>query len=175
MRSKTILSIAAFSIAFIVSAGFASLFIPADAYNYRATSCFTNHFESSNSAAIRSLLVQDIRNGIKLDRIIYSQGLSDHHDSVTFPDFVRVIEDYTDASNSLDDSRLPSEFRSAWRAHMKAWREYAVFLNEVESSRYGYKSESGNIAAQRVVYNAEINSTWEEVLRIGRTYNVNVE
>ncbi len=161
MKAKNILSIAAFFTAFAVSAALASLFLPANTTNYRATSCFTNHSKSAD--AISELIRQDVSNGNQRDRKIY-------RDKENIP---LVIEDYVNASNSLNASELPRDFQIAWRKHMKAWHDYSNFLNNIESSRY---EDSGveSFAGLEAGYMVEIDETWYEVLRVARNHGSHV-
>jgi hypothetical protein len=179
MRSKTILSIAAFIVAFVLSTAFASLFIVKSEYlpleyNTKKTSCFKNRVNSNYAAGkIETIIKQDISNG-RQRREVTSLYQTDEeqlsNNNFSFADYAENVEQYVDASSSMDDGELPREFQSAWRKHMKAWRDYSDFLQK--TNKNGSNIEHFDRAETR--YSAEINFTWYEVLRIGRSYGAEV-
>ena len=162
MRSKDILSTIAFISAFVLSAAFASLFID---------NSQTNNFEhlpnsqcphgklSANDRTctdILALLVQDIRNGEqRRDRYDYSLGDENGNVSATRAE---TVADYANASGSMEDEHLPSDFRAAWREHMKAWHVYSEFLNDVSQTKSA--DEKFERLEDQYIYN--INKTWEK-------------
>ena len=112
---------------------------------------------------ILALIVQDIRNGEqRRSRFDYSLG-DDANVSVRRAE---SVEDYAHASGSMEDSHLPADFRTAWREHMKAWRDYSEFLTEV--SRKKISDSEFEQKEDRMIY--DINRTWANVLSIGRSY-----
>ncbi len=186
MKIKNILSIAAFSVAFIVSTAFAGLFVdkseiqpviaPASGYNARATSCFGHRNKSAAAEKIAGLLKQDIRNGYDRDGKLYrlDSGYVSPFSSSSFAAYSAVTDEYADESGSIEDDRLPREFQTAWRAHMKAWRDYADFLENMKDStvRTTLGEESFNNLGS--AYNTEISRTWFEVLRVADQYGAKI-
>ena len=162
MRSKNILSIAAFFIAFTVSAALASLFIPD---------------QTVTANAISVLLRQDIRNGNERDRNIYNTG-TDSDGSFKRPSlekYSEIIGNYVNASERLHTGQLPSDFTEAWQKHMKAWRDYSDFLNDMKDY-FGKNNENNKLfCAFEKRYDDEISKTWYEVLRIAENYGSDIE
>lgn len=170
MRSKDTISIIAFISAFAVSAAFASLFIDkSQSTNYniysvrKSPNCQTkNQFCSEMS----SLLVRD--NILGADRVNnYDYSLSDTG-NVSLKRAETVAE-YADEASEMNDANLPSEFRNEWREHRQAWRDYSNFLNEVSRN----KIEKVEFTRLENRHLREINSSYEDVLKIAKTYGVN--
>ena len=168
MRSKNIISTIAFITAFVFSAAFASLFIDESQTNFqtyenrnvRTSNC---RYNDKTCTDISALLIQDIRNGDQR-RSRYDYSLGDNGNiSVRRAE---TVADYSDASSSMEDSHLPSDFRSAWREHMKAWRDYSEFLTDVSRN----KIEDDEFERLEIQYIYDINKTWATVLKIGRGY-----
>ncbi|CAN5675301.1 hypothetical protein BH20ACI4_BH20ACI4_19430 [soil metagenome] len=168
MRSKDIISTIAFISAFAISAAFASLFIDESQTNFgtfenrndRSSSCRTN---DKTCTDILALLVQDIRNG-EQRRSRFDYSLNDEANVSVRR--AASVEDYSNASGSMEDAHLPSDFRAAWREHMKAWSDYSEFLTEVSREKI---SES-EFEQKENKYIYDINRTWGAVLKIGRGY-----
>ena len=161
MRIKNVLSIVAFVAAFGLSTAFASLFISPN---------------TAAAEAITDFILQDYVNGDIRDEKIYDLHINNPSDinSVAFADYAEATEGYVDDSSSMDANDLPRDFQKAWQAHMKAWRNYSVFLNEsadisgrTACSLRKFKSNENSL-------NREINRTWYEVLRVGRSYGADV-
>ena len=162
-NTRFITAIVAFVVTFIFSAGLVRIIFPASAVQY----VFTNRpqYTNRNSSEIESFLLRDIRNGeTRMDRI---SSLRDTDNERYSADFADAVMNYSITSSNMDAGRFPQDFQNAWREHMKAWRDYADFLNDT-------KDFSSSKCAERH-YNAEINRTWVEVLRIGRNYGAYVE
>ncbi len=168
MRSKNIISTIAFITAFVFSAAFASLFINESQTNFltsenRNVSTSNCHSNDKTCTDISALLIQDIRNGDqRRSRYDYSLGDSGNI-SVRRAE---TVADYSDASSSMEDAHLPSDFQTAWREHMKAWRDYSEFLTDVSRN----KIEDDEFERLEVQYIYDINTTWATVLKIGRSY-----
>lgn len=176
MRSKNILSIIAFIIAFAFSAAFAGLFIAkpiiqteslviAD-YGAKRTSCWKNR-ESYTADKIETFLRRDISNGNARDRKAYQSD----EDVRSFAQYADAMEEYTDLANNLNENDLPQDFQIAWREHVSAWNDYSEFLKN------SGRAETRNIEQFRRAherYDNEISTTWYEVLRVGRTYGAEV-
>lgn len=179
MRSKTILSIAAFIVAFGFSVFLASLFMTkpiqpifvSNDYGSRPTSCFKDRFQSEEARSIAALLRQDISNGRERDRNLYQSkiGARTPFNQPEFEDYAIIINQYVKSSSKLDASEMPQDFQIAWETHIKVWQDYAEFLNETK--------EITNISEQTLRiesnFNKDIDSTWYKVLRVGRSYGAN--
>lgn len=185
MRSKNILSIAAFIIAFAFSAAFAGLFVakselqtasvvPVGASS-QPTSCFTKRGRYT-ADKIEVFIAQDVSNGRDRDRQLYAidGDYRPSHLSSSFPAYADAINEYADASNGLDETAMPHEFQIAWRAHMKAWRDYANYLDALRSSCARQKMSAQAAGEAENSFGADINATWYEVLRVGREYGAEV-
>lgn len=169
MRSKTILSIAAFIIAFGFSVFLASVFITKPLYESGLTSHFGNNFQSAEARSISALLRQDVSKGRERDRNLYQLkvGVCTPYGQPEFENYVVIIDEYVNFSSNLDATGLPYDFRDAWERHMKVWQDYAEFLND---SRDLDVDSSERILRIENKYNKEIDATWYEVVRIGRKY-----
>lgn len=169
MRSKNILSIVAFVAAFGLSVAFASLFISQNTYS----SAYLRAGQNTAAAeAITALILQDYANGYTRDEKIYDLRVSNPSDvnSVAFADYAEAMEGYADDSGSIDANDLPQDFQAAWREHMKAWREYSDFLNQSADISGRTSCSLRKFKTNDNLHNREINRTWYEVLRIGRSY-----
>ncbi len=149
-NTRIITALVAFLATFIFSAGLVRMIFPAPVVRYvyierpRAFERSTNEIEQ--------FLLRDIRNGDSRMDYKYSD------------DYASAVMDYWAASSSMDASRFPQDFQNAWNLHMEAWGDYAKYLQDKKSSKRNYS------CGLEKRYNAEINRTWEEVLRIGRTH-----
>lgn len=170
MKSKDTISIIAFISAFAVSAAFASIFTDKSQYtNYniysvrKSPNCQTrNQFCSEMS----SLLVRD--NILGADRINnYDYSLSETGN--VSPKRAETVAEYANEASEMNDANLPSEFRTEWREHMQAWRNYSDFLNEVSRNKIE-KTEFNRLENR---YLKEINSSYNDVLKLAKTYGVN--
>ena len=168
MRSKNIISTIAFITAFVFSAAFASLFINESQTNFptyenRNVDTSDCRYNDKTCTDISALLIQDIRNGDQR-RSRYDYSLGDNGNISARR--AETVADYSNASSSMEDSHLPSDFRSAWREHMKAWRDYSEFLTDVSRN----KIENDEFERLEIQYIYDINTTWATVLKIGRSY-----
>ncbi len=180
MRNKTIISTAAFIIAFVFSAAFASLFIDKTEYqeyqldvnfDRKPTSCF-KHSGNYTADKIEAFLKQDDRNGRTLDSKLSQiyKGFRSPFASSSFPEYAESVSDYADKSGNMDTDNLPQEFQIAWREHMKAWRNYADFLDSMKNSSARRKIDEEKLVGFENEYNADINRTWYKVLRVSKEY-----
>ena len=111
---------------------------------------------------ISSLLQRDDRNGDeRFDKIDFNTERLTY-----FAEYTTAVNEYVDKSESMNDADLPTDFQSAWREHMKAWRDYSNFLNKCETK----KMDDSDFAQLDKNYNREISVTWQEVLQVGREY-----
>jgi len=184
MRSKTILSAAAFTLAFALSAAFASLFITktqtASDYfqvnGHKSTSCFKDHSKSVTADKISALIREDRNNGRERDRKTY-RGAEDVHPLFTssgFSVYAEAVEQYVDESSSMRTNDLPSDFQVEWREHMKAWRDYSDFLNRMKKSSNRNAFSEEELENTDDFHSREITRTWHLVLQSGRSYSANV-
>lgn len=172
MRSKNILSIAAFIAAFAFSTAFAGLFIEKSEFQLTTERSYFR-YDRQTASDISSLLYRDIRNGRERDRKLYRLGVSETPFSEAFiSKYAETVEVYSASSDAISDSHLPQDFQIAWQKHMHAWRDYADFLNQMEE--YPEELQLDRVQTLRNQHSHEIDSTWYEVLRIGRTYGVYV-
>ncbi len=187
MRSKTILSIAAFVIAFSFSVVLASFFVvksyQTTTYGYSdyssGATCSKSHrniYQSATAKKIAAFIQADKENGYERDRKIFGVGkdFRPPFEDSSFPDYVEVVEEYVDASSSLDESELPLKFQAAWREHIKTWQDYSEFLNEMKSSSKRKNAEMKELLSEDNHYSADINRTWYEVLHIAETQGADV-
>ncbi len=150
-NTRTITALLAFVATFIFSAGLVRIIFPVPVVKYVYTER-QRTFERRSSNDIEAFLLRDIRNGEERQDYRYAD------------DYAGEVMDYWKASSNMDASRFPQDFQDAWRVHMQAWGDYAVYLQDKKASNRNYS------CGLEKRYNAEINRTWEEVLRIGRTY-----
>ena len=155
MRSKHILSIVIFFAAFALSSAFASQFIT----------------PSETSVKIERFLKQDVSNGYTLSREIYQ--LNDSNE-MSAAKRTAIVGKYVDTSSSMDANDLPLDFQRAWHKHMRAWQNYADFLNEQRSSPVNSRDNESKLLDAVIHYDADITRTWHEVLRIADSYGTNV-
>lgn len=177
MRSKTILSIVAFIVAFGFSVFLASFFITkpiqpiflSSDYGSRSTSCFKERFMSSEARSISAFLRQDISNGRERDRNIYQLkvGARTPFGENTFDEYTVIVDQYVDDADKLDTNDLPQDFQEKWEKHLKAWQDYAEFLNDLKGENV---KSSERILRSDSQFNKEIDATWYEVLRVAKTY-----
>lgn len=186
MRSKTILSIAAFIVAFVLSSAFASLFISKSepfssvvvtpGYNSKKTSCFKNRGNKHAANKIETIVSQDVSHGGDRDRKIYQigEGYRPSYSSSSFPEYVEAVSEYVTSSENLSYENTPRDFQTAWLKHMKAWRDYSNFLDKMKSSSARAHFSETEIYELEAGYSADINSTWYEVLHVGHSYGAEV-
>jgi len=187
MRIKNILSVAAFSTAFIASTAFAGLFVEKSEvlpiiavvetrYDSQPTSCFKHIEKSATARRISKTLKQDIGNGRERDSSLYriDGGFVSPFSSSSFDEYSGVIGEYADNSGSIEDEGMPKEFQTAWREHMKAWRDYADFLESMKDASNRDTLGEESFETLDGAYNTEINQTWYEVLRVADEYGANM-
>jgi len=182
MRSKTILSIAAFTVAFLLSTAFAGLFIVKSdyvpsSYTTKKTSCFKNRGGSNYVAdKIETIVKQDMSNGRERGKKLYQidEDFRPPFASSSFSEYAEAVSEYVGSSENLSVENTPRDFQSAWRRHMKAWRDYADFLDEMKHSPARKKLSETEVSELENTYSSDINNTWSEVLRVGRNYGAEV-
>lgn len=125
------------------------------------------------SHQITNFLRSDVRNGTSRDRKIrrqlsesYSRG---EHSYLT--SYAGSVENYFNASSSMNDAFMPADLRYAWREHMDAWSDHVKLLQQAESSGQNLKDCCDGAFFVRYKNGVnKINSTWEQVLRIADRY-----
>jgi len=148
MKTKQITTLAAFIVTFAISVTIANFFtIEQGAVVLRGN--------SRTAQQITTLLKQDIANG---------------QDGYLNENYIISTFNYVNDSESIDDSNLPRDFQLAWRAHMRAWRKQANFLETKGSLEF---SNAAFVRAYSVNRN-EINRTWWEVLRIADKHGAEI-
>ena len=176
MRCKAILSIVAFLAAFGLSVAVTPRQPRPQAVSTFVAAPYAKKKCSANAEAARritALIRQDIENGRLRDRKIndlWERGFSTRTEA-GFAIYATTVNEYAEASVSLDDSDLPSEFRAAWRKHMNVWKEHADFLNTVKESPAKF---SGSSTRKYSEQNKEISETWYEVLRLAQQFDADI-
>jgi hypothetical protein len=179
MRSKTIISILAFGLTFGFSAYFASFFLPEKVveknFSYNFNYNYDYNFKSAkNDSAILKFLRQDIQNGVERSSNYYNRGDESNTKSVLKEYIQRKsasVKIYCEASSSMDSAGFPKDFRTAWKKHMKAWRDYSVFL---ENASKQTNIDEDELFVKTEELNDEISATWQDVLAIGENYDERV-
>ncbi len=186
MRSKNILSIAAFVIAFSLSTVLASFFITKTYPTTFEVVSYSSHSNCSKSRhnlnqsltarEITEFIRQDKANGRERDRKIFGVGIDFRpaFDSSNYDSYVEAVEEYVDDSSNLDASEFPREFQKKWADHIKTWHDYSDFLNEMKDSSNRKNFEIEELLAIDNQQSAEINRTWDEVLQVGSNYGADV-
>lgn len=178
MRSKTILSIAAFVVAFAGSAAFASLFVANTAYTstYALTSRSNYKCRTVAAREITALIQQDIRHGRDNSHTIYriESDYRPSFESATFPEYAKAVEIYISRSETIADENLPSGFQTEWRNHLKAWRDYSDFLNKMKNTSYRKNLDETDREDLERFHSGEISRTWFAVLQTGASYGADV-
>lgn len=165
MRSKHIIAIAAFFTCFAVSSFLVGLFFPKDTTELYEIVNVRPQTDDAVSERILVLLRQDSENGDKRDGEIFDYWV-ENEEFLSLAAKTRIFSKYAANSETIDDSGLPRDFQIAWRKHMDAWDDYSNFLQKAENA--GVSVESFNRVEP--LYDHDIDSTWDEVLRVGRSY-----
>jgi hypothetical protein len=161
MRIKNILSFIAFGTAFIISAAFATALAPRTAETYVPST-----YSRTNGQSISRFLQQDIRNGQDRNRQVYRYDDSSSLSSPYLVKRAQAVSDYSEASAAMDFNHLPQDFQLAWLKHMRAWHNYADFLQKAKTQEMSY----GEISQLENQFNREINLTWYDTLRVAGRY-----
>lgn len=144
MKMKSITAIVAFSIAFGFSTLFAGLFV----------------VPNPAGEEISALLRQDIANARIRDE--------NYQSATSSFEIAKTVDNYVVESQLIDDTNLPSDFRSAWQAHKEAWRAHANFLARVNCLKKRMSEEQ--LAQISTEQNYQITETWLQVLKFGNKY-----
>ena len=123
---------------------------------------------------ILALLRQDISNGDKrLDNISEAGSFGEPFSVSSVDAYSQAVSQYSNESASMNDNDLPGDLQAAWRLHMKAWRDYSVYLKQLKKSAEAQKMTSDEIAQQLNARDDSINCTWYRVLAVASRYNAN--
>jgi len=184
MRSKTILSAAAFTVAFALSAAFASLFITKTQIaesvfipvsGYKSTSCFKHKNNSATADKISALIAEDNSNGRSRKNHRVGEDVRPSFTSSEFSEYTEAVEQYVDESSSMKVSGLPGDFQIEWREHMKAWRDYSDFLNRMKKSSNRNALSDEELENTDDFHSREIDRTWQIVLQSGVRYGADID
>lgn len=174
MRIKHIAALITFFATFAFSAFIALLFAAPKAYqvppvvtNYELKTY--NHKRCGTSHKIKDFLEQDKRNG---DGRLSSDFSDDDgtYSRSSISIFADSVSNYAKESGSMDDSGFPRDFQLAWREHMKAWSDYAEFLQKAKNKRMTF----ADFESLTDEYSNEISVTWQETLSIGREHGADL-
>jgi hypothetical protein len=167
-NTRFITAIVAFAVTFIFSAGLVRIIFGEP----QVSSVYFNRPQCSKRyvAGIESFVLQDNRNGEvrigKIKRQFDSEGNY-------YAAYADAVMEYSNVSSSMDANRFPQDFQDAWHTHMDAWRNYAEYLQDMKNTSVQEDSDIDEIKNAETRYNSEINRTWMEVLRVGRSYGMN--
>ncbi len=153
MRIKTIASLIAFALTFTFSVALAGV-----------------NTDKGTRQNISQFLQNDIRNGLVRDSKLSTFLDSSSYSSMNTAKRSAVVSEYSDASAALDSTNLPQDFQLVWLKHMRAWHNYADFL---QKSRGAMSGDAVNRLEYK--YDREITVTWYEVLRVGAKYGATVD
>lgn len=128
--------------------------------------------------SVSDFLAQDVSNGFERDtyiQFLFYKDLS-KHEIYTSSEYKKIINQYTERSENLDDSGLPADFQAAWRDHVAAWREQTNFLNQSRTHCNMYKHASSDEEFFRAFtqQDDEITRTWFRVLSVARSHGVSI-
>ncbi len=164
-NTRTITTIVAFVATFIFSAGLTRIIFPAPAIQYVYID--RPQFIERDTNEIESFLLQDITNGeSRMDETSSLRGIDEDY----FAEYADSVMEYSDASSSMNADNFPQDFQVAWHLHMKAWLNYADFLAIQANAPAGKRMKNADFQKGERSLTNEIDRTWFEVLRIGRTH-----
>ncbi|MGC2235396.1 MAG: hypothetical protein WA584_04510 [Pyrinomonadaceae bacterium] len=170
MRSKNIFGLITFFATFAFSAFIALLFatpkfleVSPGVKNFEVKTY--NHKQCGTAYKIKQFLERDKQNGLARRN---SDEFSD--DDSDLSRRAEAISKYAYTSGKMDASEFPRDFQIAWNQHMEAWRNRAILLRK-ESSKRTVSEDFAELENENV---SEINSSWQEVLRVGREYGADL-
>ncbi|MCS6873144.1 MAG: hypothetical protein N2Z23_05460 [Pyrinomonadaceae bacterium] len=160
MKSRTLISIVAFVLAFSIGVAFAPKNQPS---KWRFEKNCYDYYQPSQ---ITTLLEKDIENGrIRNDRL---KEVLNSQDSVeSRKNIARITKEYVEASRSISTEDLPPSFVKAWEKHLRAWEKYADYLNELSATQEDVDAKANQLRN-------EINETWMKVLKVAKRYNAEI-
>lgn len=177
MGIKSIISTVAFAGAFTLSTGLTMLW----PNNHQMTPTYNpqphsrkcssratfGDFDAAQQRRISQFIQHDVANSKLYPGSMTPLSESDFETWEDFPVAgVNAINDYVESAGRLDDSQLPSDFRAAWQAHLKAWQQQSQWLNRLQLR---HETNAGDFQVYRD-QDAVIDTTWREVERIAARY-----
>ncbi len=169
-NTRIITALVAFVVTFIFSAGLVRIIFGEP----QVATVFYNssHCKRNQASNIEAFIRRDENNGtMRMDRISSLRDKDNVRYSAVYAD---AVMDYVNTSSNMDARRFPQDFQNAWREHMQAWRNYAEFLDDMNSPTARQEMSSVDLKSAENQYNKEINRTWAIVLTLGRSYGANV-
>jgi hypothetical protein len=167
MRIKNVLSLIAFAAAFAVSVALVAL---TTGTTQAKTQVALFQADYTTRTSITAFLEQDISNGHQRNHRVYRYEDGASLSSPYLLQRAQAVSDYSEVSGSMDFNHLPSEFQLAWLKHMRAWHNYADFLQK-NKTRNMNSAEFYRLENQ---YNREINLTWYETLRVASRFGAEI-
>ncbi|HZH34232.1 MAG TPA: hypothetical protein VEX64_05290 [Pyrinomonadaceae bacterium] len=172
MKTKLITTLIAFATTF----GFSTLMMEfvkekrAPQTHYLTTQI---RYHSETEQKILKLLRQDIKNGLERRSKLSHMEDVDFSTAALLNDYAEATAEYAYKSSSIDETGIPADFQFAWRRHMKAWRDYADFLDETRNLSENQRREM-DLDEMDFEKSLEINQSWREVLRTARKYGASL-
>ncbi|NNE99549.1 MAG: hypothetical protein HKN25_11070 [Pyrinomonadaceae bacterium] len=169
---KILLGIVAFTLTFGLSSTLVGLLFGFPQAEVESSKYRVRHQSSATTYKIKRLLKRDIANGIprhvEARRVFQTERNISSLDKS--PAYRSAVIRYVEKSSNLSDAGLPRDFQYAWRKHMSAWKNRAIYLKSFDnlsnpnSSTMNLSDDSG-----------EINETWDQVLRIAERYGLEID
>ncbi|HNQ15069.1 MAG TPA: hypothetical protein PKM58_05865 [Pyrinomonadaceae bacterium] len=167
-NSRTVYGLIAFAVAFVFSAGLVRILFPAPydpaalavaPVQVRESYCDRRRHPKKPKLAMRleEFIEQDKANGDDRSTDLIDGNMV----SATYTDSVR---EYYDTSSSMNTDAFPREFVAAWNEHMRAWKNYADYLDLNRERRV----DTEVFSSKQRKYNEEISRTWGIVIRLAR-------
>jgi hypothetical protein len=187
MRSKNILSIAAFIVAFAFSTAFAGLFVakseyqsvltvPVVSYSERQpTSCFKKRGRYT-AEKIEVFISQDNSIGSEHQQInarIARQELP-LLKSPLFAEYKNSVAEYVEASSSMDETQCRTNFKLHGALTPKRGAIFPTFLDSMKSGAVRGDLSDNDAYEMEKHFSTEIAVTYNEVLRVGRNHGAQV-
>ncbi len=146
-----------------------------DLANVRQSRNFDYRIKSAEAVEIETILQIDEQNGSVRNRTpnYFARDIY-NADTSSLTAYAKAVQHYADQSGSMDVGDLPADFQSAWKNHMKAWRNYSHFLMQVSASKMRNNVGDSDLISLRNSYSSAITATWAKVLRAGSSYGADV-
>lgn len=167
-NARIILAVITFVSAFVFSVGLVRLLVSSSDVAFT----FKSQPKTALASEIESFIQQDIRHGQERNERIRLQ--SDKKKCFHSADYTDAVMDYWKSSSGMNAQQFPQDFQQAWQDHMDAWGDYASFLAEHKNFSTRGKITKEEFLEKEKSLNDEINRTWDELLRIGRSYGADV-
>lgn len=160
------------ALAFFTTFGFSSLLMQFALNKPEPQTFVLRSYSKPVNKQVLRFLEKDIRNGRgRMSRLSQPEW---HYAPPFTPEMLteynEAVADYVRMSGAMDDSDLPADLQLAWRAHIKAWRDYSAFLNNLDNAS---AVETDYFTVRRMYREKDdrITATWFEVLEIaGENY-----